>query len=135
MSVLGKLLRSIRLKKNISELKASRRAALPLEKYVLCERSPEKIEIKTLVNIFNAIEMTDEEFQDFSLIAKRILKNSKNAHMELPEVKVFQDCPAGSSNILKFTEPSGIRKVRTDANTKPNEQSPSGSINGAGYEN
>ena len=44
-SPLGKLLRLIRLNKNISELKASRRAELPIEKYVEFEREPEKVPI------------------------------------------------------------------------------------------
>ena len=122
-SPLGKLLRLIRLNKNISELKASRRADLPIEKYVEFEREPEKVPMKILANIFTAIEITGEEYVDFSLLAYKLSKTKK---LQTPKIlakdmdKIFKY----PKNVLKFTDKRGIRKpIRSNKNFRKKDPS------------
>jgi len=108
MSPIGKLLRGIRLKKNISELKAARRCDISIEDYNAYENNPEKVSGKLLYKIFQAIEISEDEYIDFNTLTTKFLdEGSQNVrNFNLKEHKE-SDC-----TILEFTDKAGIKKAK-----------------------
>jgi hypothetical protein len=119
MTLLGKLLRSIRLRRNISELKAARRASMSLEQFVEYEYSPENVPFNELAKIFEAIEMNEQEYIEFSALSNRLQKSPKNAALRSIKLSNFLTKKKSNrtENILVFQDRRGIKQT-TLKNTK-----------------
>lgn len=87
MNMLGKFLRSVRLRRNISELKAARRSGLPLEDYVRYEYAPEKVPLSKLNKMFDAIEMSGEEYIIFTGLCVKIYKSKPKSLLKIDDIK------------------------------------------------
>ena len=121
MNQLGKLLRSVRLRKNISELKAARRAGMSLEEYVQYEYSPEKVPLSRLNRIFNAIEMSQEEYVTFSELCMTVYQTNSKEPDELKknfmgtEQMVHRDTiPLQNLRGIKKASPKTRKSIKPD---------------------
>jgi hypothetical protein len=110
MDKLGKFLRSVRLRKNISEMKAARRAELPLEEYVRYEYSPAKAPLDKLSRMFEAIEMAEEEYAVFTGLCVAFYQSTPRPLEELVHtprarrMNIF-------GNVIPLQDRRGIRKT------------------------
>ena len=91
MTDLGRLVRAIRLKKNISEIKAARRCGFSLESYSSFEREPEKTPVYQLHKIFKAIETSDDEYSDFILLCQKCIGKRGDNRYENLRVKELEN--------------------------------------------
>jgi len=75
MTDLGRLIRAIRLKKNISEIKAAKRSDLGLNEYMRLEANPEQASGHILSRILIAIEISGEEYLDFNFLVHKLFQS------------------------------------------------------------
>ena len=121
MSPLGKLLRGIRLRKNISELKAARRAGMPIEEYNSIERQPEFAPGFKLHKVFEAVEVSPEEYTDFNSLAFQMF-GAGELHSGADALRKSSMASAaesgegperggtGDERVLAFVDKRGIKK-------------------------
>ena len=120
-SQLGKLLRGIRLKKNISELKAARRCQLEVDEYNRFENDPTTAPLNILKNIFNAIEMTEEDLLDFQTLSNGIygLPETAAKNPDLTAIESTYDVDRKTPvNTIDFVNKNGIKKNNTEQKDK-----------------
>lgn len=121
MTPLGRLLRGMRLNRNMSELKVARRCGFEIDKYNEFEKDPGKVPGTNLAKIFEAIDITPDEYADFSMVA--YLMYNPKARERRGEGNVESKFSSVDSNnilsrlrednadgVLDFVKRSGIRK-------------------------
>ncbi|MDB2425919.1 hypothetical protein N9W41_00070 [bacterium] len=64
-SMLGKFIRAIRIKYDISDIKIAYRLGISVKKYLTLESHPEKASPEELDKLFLCIGMTNEEIEEF----------------------------------------------------------------------
>jgi hypothetical protein len=107
MSYLGEYLQAIRVRHNISAVKAAYRAQMLIDEYLEAERTPERLRGAVLLKVLMAVEMTDEEYLDFSDIA---LHTFRERGFEWNPLTDLRELDAGASMegvVLKFRDPAG----------------------------
>lgn len=68
MSPIAKYLETVRVVKNISLEESARRSNTTAEIYLQREREPERVPLYILAEMFDALDMTREEFVEFSTL-------------------------------------------------------------------
>ena len=76
-SMLGKFVRSIRLKNGISDIKAAFRLDISVKKYLQIESHPEKVDEVMLNKIFTVLSFSREEVLEYEKFKAFYLDNKK----------------------------------------------------------
>jgi transcriptional regulator with XRE-family HTH domain len=71
-SKLTQYVRAIRQKNNVSDIKAADRCGLTLSEYILLEKNVETLALTQLKTVFQAIEMTQDEFFDLQELMTKV---------------------------------------------------------------
>jgi transcriptional regulator with XRE-family HTH domain len=71
-SKLTQYVRAIRQKNNVSDIKAADRCGLTLSEYILLEKNVETLALTHLKTVFQAIEMTQDEFFDLQELMTKV---------------------------------------------------------------
>jgi len=75
LSVLARYLETVRVEKNISLEESARRSNMSAESYLEREQQPEKVPLYLLVSMFNALDMTRDEFVEFSALTSHHMQD------------------------------------------------------------
>lgn len=107
MSLLSKYLRSLRTRRNLTDLKLAQRANIELTEYRDIENNPEKVPLSLLHKIFKAFGITADEFEEFNFIAHSLLFKPRGP-LQPPSITVETD----ETNVLEFKSKIGLNDRR-----------------------
>ena len=79
-SMLGKFIRSIRLKNGISDFKAAYRLDISVKKYLSLESHPEFADIELLNSLFTALGLTNDEVFEYEKFEKFYSSTRKESY-------------------------------------------------------
>lgn len=103
-SILGKYLRTIRIRKGLTEFKVARRAGMDLNQYISYENNPESTPGLYLARILSVLNLTSEEYTDFNVLAYKCIKSAKG------KGKKAVNPEFDNKHVLRFEDISGLRK-------------------------
>lgn len=75
MSPIAKYLETVRVEKNLSIEESARRSNTTAEIYLRREQEPERVPLYLLAEMFDALDMTREQFVEFSTLTSHHLRD------------------------------------------------------------